>query len=121
MTKNDLQDRVIILAGVPQSVQSAMDCWSGWMKRGSVRLGYPSKSSVFATGGISCWDDLGEETEGYLARIVNGAIDSLTDHQRTSIGAIWLGHSIREKLDVEQLAVEAMVPIWRKLQKFGVA
>ena len=117
-----IQSRIIESAQVPQSVASAMEDWSNWMRHGTGVKGYPGASVGFTTGGVNCFDDLDDAAANYAARAVDGAIDSLDHVSRTCIGIIWLGHTIRlNRINVEDKAIEAVRIIWRGLQIRGVA
>lgn len=110
-----------IAADVPPAVVHAMDCWVNWMRGGVVGRGYPAKSLVFVNGGINCFDDMDDEAANYAARSVDGVVMGLDLMPRTCIGIVWLGHTIYyRRVDVEQVAKEAMQIIWRGLAARGV-
>ena len=70
-----------------------LENWSVWMKGDSLRLGYPSRSMIFATGGSSGneeFDIMCEQADKAKAREMNGLIDSLQKPYITAINHVWL-------------------------------
>ena len=64
-----------------------LDDWARWMKRDSHRLGYPSKSSYFSTGGESTsevFEDMVSKSDMENIKIVDAVIDGLPKAQRTA-------------------------------------
>lgn len=119
----DQQARIISISGVPPSVAVALDCWAAWMRKGNYGIGYPKKSVGFVTGGINCFDDMGDEAENHLAISADGAIKGLGFTPRTCIGIVWLGHKIiyrrADIIDVDAIAAEAVRQIHRGLMIRG--
>jgi hypothetical protein len=53
-----------------------LEVWREWMHIDHDKLGYPSKVSAFASGGINCYDDFEEGGEKFIVDSVNGVMDS---------------------------------------------
>jgi len=71
-----------------------LDDWARWMKRDGHRLGYPSKSSYFSTGGESTsevFEDMVSKSDMENIKIVDAVIDGLPKAQRTAINYRFLG------------------------------
>jgi hypothetical protein len=81
-----------------------LDIWRDYMRySGDAKLGYPSKSAGFLSGGIHSFEDWGDEHDVSVARTVDKAIDDLPDLQVEAINAVWLG--IKTKIVPDILAV----------------
>ena len=116
------QTRIIELAGVPESVAGALNCWVDWMHRSAGVAGYPKASIGFKTGGINCFDDLDDRASSYAARAVDGSMESLDSDQRSCIGHIWLDNVMPNRnIDVDKIAAEAVRIIYHGLQLRGAA
>jgi hypothetical protein len=107
--------------GIPVNVMNVMDCWVNWMQFGTVTKGYPSKAIGFVSGGINCFDDLGDVVNEYQAKAVDGLYISLPCRHRDCISVIWLG-SISNQPDIEIISGgrAAMAFIYRGLRAKGV-
>lgn len=116
------QIRTLAIAAVPMSVGNALAAWADWMRGDVVSEGLPSSSAGFATGGISCWDDLEEEGHAYAGAAVDVAVRKLDVVPRTCIEVIWLGHSYWEnkRLDLEVTAAKGIEAIYLTLCEKGV-
>ena len=69
-----------------------LDIWRDYMRySGETKLGYPSKSAGFLSGGIHSFEDWGDEHDVSVARTVDKAIDDLPDLQVEAIHTVWLG------------------------------
>lgn len=83
-----------------------LEIWQNWMKnRKDHKLGYPTKSAGFFTGGIHSTEDFEEEGDYYAAGIVNTAIKDLKKEIPAcgqAIHARWLG----DKCDLTPLAID---------------
>jgi hypothetical protein len=65
-----------------------LDDWARWMKRDSHRLGYPSKSSYFSSGGESTsevFEDMVSKSDMENIKIIDAIIDGLPKPQRNAI------------------------------------
>ena len=93
-----------------------LENWATWMKRSFNRLGYPSKSLCFSSGGSSGADEfevMCEDSDTRSASIVDKVIDSISMPQRTAINHHWLQvkhHYPTQSLDLEE-AYEAIIKI----------
>ena len=66
-------------------VERLKDClvlWKEWMQQDGNRLGYPQKSIGLSSGGVNCWDDIGNDCDNYTVQIVDAAMTSLVQSQR---------------------------------------
>jgi hypothetical protein len=117
------QDMIIERSGVPASVAIAMDCWVLLMKGGEVTCGYPNKSGIFASGGITCFDDMDMNASIYAGRAVDGAVRSLSSMESACISVVWLGSAEDPGAfdRINDTAIRAMPSIYRILQMKGVA
>ena len=70
-----------------------MEDWAVYMKLDSHRLGYPSRSSYFSTGGSSttAFEDMVQEADNKNTKIINAIVHSLPIEQREAIYARWTG------------------------------
>ena len=62
--------------------------WARWMKQDSHRLGYPSKTSYFSTGGESTsevFEDMVSKSDMENIKIVDAVIDGLSKPQKTCL------------------------------------
>lgn len=115
------QRRVIELSGVPAVIGVKLADWADWMRSEKVGAGYPEKSAGFVTGGISCWDDLEDEGSAYACNATDAAIETLDVVSKVAISEVWLGCGwTMRRLDLEDVAVAAMQPLWRALMTKGV-
>ena len=79
-----------------------LDLWREYMKfGGNSKLGYPSKSAGFLSGGIHSFDDWGNEHDFASARTVHIVINELPLLLREAIEFAYLGH--KTKLSDEEL------------------
>ena len=73
---------------------SILEDWSRWMKRDSHRLGYPSKSSYFSSGGestLEVFEDMVSKSDMDNVKIVDSIIDDLPIKQKQAINYRFLG------------------------------
>jgi len=71
-----------------------LDDWARWMKKDSHRLGYPSKSSYFSSGGESTSDvfeDMVSKSDMENIKIIDAIIDDLPIKQKQAINYRFLG------------------------------
>lgn len=63
------------------------------MKIDNHKLGYPSRSSYFLTGGSSstAFEDMMQEADTKNTKIINAIINSLPNEHREAVYARWLG------------------------------
>lgn len=74
-------------------LMDVLEDWSRWMKADSHRLGYPSKTSYFSSGGESTSDvfeDMLGECDNNNIKILNACIDSLGKEQKEAVYYRWL-------------------------------
>jgi hypothetical protein len=71
-----------------------LDDWARWMKQDSHKLGYPSKTSYFSTGGESTsevFEDMVSKSDMENIKIVDAVIDGLSNPQKIAINYRFLG------------------------------
>ena len=71
-----------------------LDDWSRWMKSDNHKLGFPTKSSYFSTGGESTsevFEDMVSKTDMNNIKIVDAVIDGLDKNQKSAIYYRFLG------------------------------
>ena len=71
-----------------------LEDWAMWMKRDSHRLGYPSKTTYFSTGGESTsevFEDMVSESDMNNVKIIDSIIDDLPTKQKNAINYRFLG------------------------------
>jgi RNA recognition motif-containing protein len=71
-----------------------LEDWARWMKKDSHKLGYPSKTSYFSTGGESTsevFEDMVSKSDMENIKIVDAIIDGLSKPQKTAINYRFLG------------------------------
>jgi len=73
-----------------RKLQALLEEWAKWMRRDDGDLGYPRASAGFASGGISCWDDLVESIDSQKVLSIDAAIDSLPPVQACAIHHCYL-------------------------------
>ena len=94
--------------------------WRDWMRSHSSRIGYPSHSAGFSSGGISCWDDLAESVDGYAVRAADAAIDSLTPIHRAVLCHVYLQAVFRFRVPLELALPAAQEAFMGEMRKRGV-
>jgi len=75
-------------------LMSILDDWSRWMKVDKHKLGYPSSTSYFSSGGESTsevFEDMVSKTDMENIRIVDAVIDGLEKNQKSAIYYRFLG------------------------------
>ena len=78
--------------------------WANWMKNSTNKLYYPSKSSIFKSGGdstIDVFEIMCEDSDMHCAKTLDALIDSLPSNQSCAIHHIWL-HAVYKMRDLEQ-------------------
>ena len=96
------------------------------MRHDGSRLGYPQKSMGISSGGVNCWDDIGDDCDNYTVQIVDLAMTSLTqsgkgfmvDAIQISIGL--LPNEWKYPYDYETALQFSHEFIWRKMMVAGV-
>ena len=68
-----------------ERIKHYLDVWANWMRTNTYGKGYPNRSSVFASAGVSGFDDLGEEVENSEAVATDAAIGDLPMPQQNAI------------------------------------
>lgn len=106
-------------------VTECLEIWAHGQKSDSAGLGYPKKSSVFATGGINCWDDQESESETYTYSTMEKIIQDLPDDQRAAINitynlATFNSYKFQHQTYADALT-NAYQSIWAELTKWGLA
>ena len=107
-------------------LKECLELWRDWMRHDGSRLGYPQKSMGISSGGINCWDDIGDEADNYTVQIVDAAMTSLTqsgkgfmvDAIQISIGL--LPNNWKYSYQYETALSFAHDYMWRKLTVAGV-
>jgi len=101
-----------------------LELWRDWMKSYTSKLGYPTKSAGFLTGGISSVEDWEEEGDWEAARIVDTAIKDISKDVpmcSEAIHARWLGQkSMLNPLAVDMYYGLAVSKLSKKLQERGL-
>jgi hypothetical protein len=93
-----------------------LDLWRNYMKQDSHKLGYKSKSTGFMSGGMSSFEDLGDEVDSEAARVVDKVIDDLPMMQKNAIYIIYLGQkSMLDTRALEYYYDSALMMLQRKL------
>ena len=95
-----------------------LDLWRNYMKQDSHKLGYKSKSTGFMSGGMSSFEDLGDEVDSEAARVVDKVIDDLPMMQKNAIYIIYLGQkSMLDTRALEYYYDSALMMLQRKLKE----
>jgi RNA recognition motif-containing protein len=92
-----------------------LDDWARWMKQDSHKLGYPSKTSYFLTGGESTsevFEDMVSKSDMENIKTVDSIIDDLPIKQKQAINYRFLGGNkpIYYERDLE-LAIDNLLTI----------
>lgn len=107
-------------------LKECLEMWRDWMLHDNARLGYPQKSIGISSGGVNCWDDVGDECDNYTVQIVDAAMTTMievgnrhmVDAVQISVGLLpnkWNYH-----YDYETALSFAHDFLWRKLSVAGV-
>ena len=75
-------------------LMSILEDWSRWMKSDNHKLGYPSSTSYFSSGGESTaevFEDMVSKTDMENIRIVDAVIDGLKQDQKLAVYYRFLG------------------------------
>ena len=75
-------------------LMSILEDWSRWMKFDNHKLGYPSSTSYFSSGGESTaevFEDMVSKTDMENIRIVDAVIDGLKQDQKSAVYYRFLG------------------------------
>jgi len=107
-------------------LKECLELWAIWMRHDGSRLGYPQKSMGISSGGVNCWDDIGDDCDNYTVQIVDAAMTSLTqsgkgfmvDAIQISIGL--LPNEWKYPYDYETALQFSHEFIWRKMMVAGV-
>lgn len=105
-----------------QKLTFLLEEWALWMRRGGYpELGYPRSSVGFASGGISCWDDLEISVDAIRNHSVEAAVGSLPAINASAIHRRYLGALFRyESQSYAQALDEAHDILLVALPKRGV-
>lgn len=101
-----------------------LDNWRKWMRGYSYSSGYPTRSSMFNSGGISgddAFDNLCQDADTQAARIIDSIIDGLEQRQQCAIHNIYLASVWRFRGDPVEIFCDAVEQMWRKAQVRGLA
>lgn len=112
------------MSGLEQTVDGALRQWAAWMRGPSEirELGYPSEAAGFATGGISCYDDLDESVLSIQVHGVDVIIAELPVLERSAVHHTYLCCVFRAREGVlEQALANAIQVIGRKMVARGLA
>lgn len=95
-----------------QRIKYYLEIWREWMLRDDIHLGYPKKSLVMMTGGLSSFEDLEDQLDNTNALAMDAIISNLTMSQQIAVShfhlaSVW--RSSRQMLEeVYQDALEAI-------------
>ena len=98
-----------------------LEIWRDWMKSAeNNKLGYPTKSAGFLTGGIHSVEDWEEEGDWEAAKAVHAAIKDLgmeIPQCSKAIHAKWLGDKeLKNPLEIDMYYSLALEKLAKKLQ-----
>ena len=99
-------------------VEYYLDLWRDYMQKDSHKLGYKSKSTGFMSGGLSSFEDLGEQVDSDAARVVDQVIDDLPMMQKNALYVVYL--SQKATMDTRVLEYyydSALMMLQRKLKE----
>ena len=95
-----------------------LDLWRDYMQQDSHKLGYKSKSTGFMSGGLSSFEDLGEQVDSDAARTVDQVIDDLPTMEKQSIYVVYLTQKATMDTRVlEHYYDSALMMLQRKLKE----
>lgn len=99
-----------------------LDIWRDYMQSmDSNKLGYPSKSAGFMSGGIHSVDDLEDSIDVETAKAVESAVDSLPPMEQDSIYVVFLGcKSMIDKSVIERAYNVALSKLSKLLTDRGL-
>lgn len=99
-----------------------LDIWKDYMQSmGSGKLGYPSKSAGFLSGGIHSVEDLEDSIDVSTAQIVDKCIDALSPIERTAINVRWLNErTLINPIMIDTHYGVAVSKLEKKLQEKGL-
>lgn len=87
-----------------------LDIWREYMQSmDSHKLGYPSKSAGFMSGGIHSVDDLEDSIDVETARAVESAVDSLPPMEQDAIYVVFLGQKSMVNKDIMERAYNTAI------------
>ena len=117
-----LPDRLGTQAVKGERLRYYLAVWVEWMHHPEIRLGYPDKSCVFASSGISGFDDLSESVENTDALSVDAVIHGLPMPQKMAIEHFHL-HSVYRfnRLNIEEQYELALDSLWSGLLSRGLS
>ena len=89
-----------------------MDMWKRYMKHDNHKLGFPSRSIGMNNSSSTSFDDMIEEADNKIVRIISAVVDSLDNEQRKAIWARWLGTKKPMYYELKlQLAIDNLLTI----------
>jgi hypothetical protein len=104
-------------------VKEALEIWAEDMKHGGVKLGFPSRSIGFSSGGSwgHGYDDLEETVDRNTAKAVEAILEGLTISQRLAVhhyhlAAVWTSRRTR----LEDDYADAIMAVEIGLRKRGL-
>lgn len=68
-----------------------MSMWARWMKSEDHRLGYPQKSVGVSGASSTTFDDMIDEADSEVIRVINSSMDSVRPEEVNAIWARYLG------------------------------
>ena len=85
-------------------LEDALIMWVGWIKRSRVDLRF-SASAAFCRDGLSCWDDLEDELDYWICRVVNVSVNDLEPLLYNAIAHKYLLERFRFPYEFYQIAL----------------
>lgn len=99
---------------IPEDASRVLDQWARWMRRGTVGRGYPS-SSAFCCRNLSSFEDLEEEVDSRVARVVDRVIRDMGK------AAVPLEReALQEGIPQPELLASASEEFMRRARKEGI-
>ena len=96
-------------------LDDALMMWVVWIKRSRIDLRM-SASSVFCKDGLSCWDDLEDELDNWICRVVNVSVSDLKPLLYNAIVHKYLLERFRFPYEFYQIALlDARVSLQKML------
>ena len=104
-----------------EAVKYFLEIWKRYMQSSDDDLGYPPKSSLFATGGIRSFEDLCESTDRAVGEIVKTIIEEMAPHHQAAIMHFNLHAVFRfTRFRAEDIYAEALLVLEIGLRKKGL-
>ncbi len=100
-----------------------LEDWADWQKGYRMKTGYPSVSAGFDPGGYvsKTFDEMADENDQEISRLVDYAIDDLIPVQSAAIYRRYLGAIFRlNRVPYETALLDAHITLLQKLPEKGV-